>query len=151
MKLNGMTYAVCTCLTPRRSLTPVSTSAQASRRAGFEALVLLVADLKTEWLQAWEHPRWFLKIHNRKCNYSPPSLAIHQKQKKSQPQGGHGRRQMPATLFLTQKGCRFPTHNQGRGALPSAHTEERELRREPEGICLQVSNAMGLGTSEGAS
>lgn len=58
-----------------------------------------VAHLKTnQRLHAGLQPRRFLKIHNRKRKYPPPSLAIHQKQTESQPRGGQGQKAKAGTF-----------------------------------------------------
>lgn len=76
---------------------------------------------------------WFLKIHNRKCNYPPPSLAIHQKQTESQQQGGQWQKANVSIYPHIGRLCVFSFPNQGQGALPTTHTGGRRLKTEGAG------------------
>lgn len=74
-----------------------------------------------------------LKVHNRKCNDPPPSLAIHQRQTYSRQQGSQWQKAKDNTFPHFKKGCIFLLRNQGQGALPTAHTGGRRQKREAAG------------------
>ena len=97
--------------------------------------MLSAVGLKThKRMQAWQQPWWFLKIHNRKCNSPPPSLAIHQKQTESPRPGGRWQREDASTLL-----------NRGPGAFTVAHTGGRRLEREGAGKMSPSSKHYPLG------
>lgn len=114
--------------------------------------MLFAGNLKTnKRLQARQQPWWFLTIHNRKCNYPPPSLAIHQKQTESQQQGRQRQEANASAFPPLERLCIFLFGNQDRGALPTAHTGGRGLKREGAGKVSPSPKdyTMGLKTSEG--
>lgn len=74
-----------------RLRTAVCTCPWAPKTAGCKIPMLFPIGLKTsKWLKPWQQPWWFLKIHNRKCNY-PPTLPGRSSKAAESQQGGQGR------------------------------------------------------------
>lgn len=112
-----------------RLQTAVCTCPWAPKTAGCKIPMLFPIGLKTsKWLKPWQQPWWFLKIHNRKCNYPPPSQAVHQKQRSH---NREARAEANASVYPhIERLCIFSFSNGGQEALPTAHTGGRRLKKE---------------------